>query len=59
MTVYLFVGRITQILLVRSLCLFIYLGFYVTFKTVQVIITTGSTQGQRKPVQTVGPGSVL
>ena len=39
--------------------LFIYLGFYVTFNTVQVISPGHVMKGQRKSVHTVGQGSVL
>ena len=49
-------GRVHYSRFLFALYLFIYLGFYVAFNTVQVI----SRQiGERKPVHTVGQGSVL
>ena len=44
---------------VCGILLFIYLGFYVGFNTVQVISQRVVLYGQRKPVHTVGQVSVL
>ena len=43
---------------ISHISLFIYLGFYVAFNTVQVI-SQWVVGGQRKPVHTVHQGSVL
>ena len=42
----------------NKILVFIYLGFYIVFNTVQVISRRG-VEGQRKPVHTVCQGSVL
>ena len=45
--------------LLLVLFLFIYLGFYIAFNTVQAITHNGKVEGQRKPVHTVVQVSVM